>query len=113
AFSSGRADAYTPDRPGLAGPRAGRASNPDDYVILPEVISKEPLAPAVRQGDDQWHDIVDWVVFALIDAEEKGVTSTNADDMLKSDDPDTKRMLGVTPGLGKMLGLDEKWAYNI
>ncbi len=101
-----------PTAPGLAATRAGAASNPDDYVILPEVISKEPLSPAVRQGDDQWNDLVRWVIFALFDAEEKGITSKNVDDMLKSDDPDIKRMLGVTPGLGKSLGIDDKWVYN-
>jgi len=112
AFFSGRCDAYTTDRSGLAATRAGRASNPDDYVILPEVISKEPLSPAVRQGDDQWNDLVRWVIFALIQAEESGITSKNVDDMLKSDDPNVKRLLGVTPGAGKSLGIDEKWAYN-
>ncbi|HEV2100455.1 MAG TPA: amino acid ABC transporter substrate-binding protein [Stellaceae bacterium] len=112
AFFSGRCDAYTTDRSGLAATRAARASNPDDYVILPEVISKEPLSPAVRQGDDQWNDLVRWVIFALFDAEEKGITSKNVDDMLKSDDPDIKRMLGVTPGFGKSLGVDDKWVYN-
>jgi general L-amino acid transport system substrate-binding protein len=112
AFFSGRCDAYTTDRSGLAATRAGRASNPDDYVILPEVISKEPLSPAVRQGDDQWNDLVRWVIFVLIQAEESGITSKNVDDMLKSDDPNIKRMLGVTPGAGKSLGIDDKWAYN-
>jgi general L-amino acid transport system substrate-binding protein len=81
-------------------------------VILPETISKEPLAPAVRQGDDQWADIVRWVVYALIQAEEKGITPQNLEEKLKSEDPDVKRMLGATPGMGKALGLDEKWAYN-
>jgi len=113
AFFSGRCDAYTTDRSGLAATRAGKASNPDDYVILPEIISKEPLAPAVRHGDDEWFDIVKWTVFAMIGAEEKGITSANVDEALKSDDPDVKRMLGVTPGIGKALHLDEKWAYNI
>src|SRR5271170_7206720 len=112
AFFSGRCDAYTTDRSGLAATRAARASNPDDYVILPEVISKEPLSPAVRQGDDQWNDLVRWVIFALFNAEEKGITSKNVDDMLKSDDPDIKRMLGVTPGFGKSLGIDDKWVFN-
>jgi general L-amino acid transport system substrate-binding protein len=112
AFFSGRCDAYTTDRSGLAATRAARAPNPDDYVILPEVISKEPLAPAVRQGDDQWMDLVRWVIYALIEAEEKGITSKNVDDMLKSNDPGVKRLLGVTPGMGKSLGVDEKWAYN-
>jgi general L-amino acid transport system substrate-binding protein len=112
AFFSGRCDAYTTDRSGLAATRAARAPNPDDYVILPEVISKEPLAPAVRQGDDQWNDVVRWVIYALFEAEEKGVTSKNVDEMTKSDDPVIKRLLGVTPGMGKALGVDEKWAYN-
>jgi general L-amino acid transport system substrate-binding protein len=89
------------------------APNPDDYIILPEIISKEPLSPAVRHGDDQWFDIVNWTVMALIEAEELGITSANVDDMLKSTDPQVQRFLGVNPGFGKALGLDEKWAYNI
>ena len=113
AFFSGRCDAYTTDRSGLAGTRAGKAPNPDDYVILPEVISKEPLAPAVRHGDDEWFDIVKWTVFGMIDAEEKGINSKNVDDMTKSADPEIQRMLGVNPGMGKALHLDEKWLYNV
>jgi general L-amino acid transport system substrate-binding protein len=113
AFFSGRCDAYTTDRSGLAATRAGKASNPDDYILLPEVISKEPLAPAVRHGDDEWFDIVKWTVFAMIDAEEKGISSQTVDAALKSDDPEVQRMLGVTAGLGKSLHLDEKWLYNI
>jgi general L-amino acid transport system substrate-binding protein len=113
AFFSGRCDAYTTDRSGLAATRAGKAPNPDDYVILPEVISKEPLAPAVRHGDDEWFDIVKWCVFGMVDAEEKGITSKNVDDMLQSQDPEIQRMLGVTPGMGKALHVDEKWLYNI
>jgi general L-amino acid transport system substrate-binding protein len=112
AFFSGRCDVMTGDASALAAQRVGRASNPDDYVILTERISKEPLAPVVRHGDEEWHDIVDWVVYALMQAEEQGITQKNVDDMLKSDDPSIKRMLGVTPGMGKALGLDEKWAYN-
>ncbi len=112
AFFAGRCDAYTTDRSGLAATRISKAPSPDDYVILPEVISKEPLAPAVRTGDDEWLHIVKWVVYALVDAEEKGVTSKNVDQMLTSDDPEVKRMLGATPGMGKSLHLDEKWAYN-
>ena len=113
AFFAGRCDAYTTDRSGLAATRISKAPNPDDYIILPEVISKEPLAPAVRHGDDEWFDIVKWVVYAMFDAEEKGVTQKNVDEMLKSDDPEIKRMLGVTAGMGKALHLDDKWAYNI
>jgi general L-amino acid transport system substrate-binding protein len=113
AFFSGRCDAYTTDRSGLAATRAAKAPNPDDYVILPEIISKEPLAPAVRHGDDEWFDIVKWTVFAMIDAEEKGITSANVDEMTKSADPEVQRMLGVSPGMGKALHLDDKWAYAI
>jgi len=112
AFFSGRCDVLTGDASALNATRIAQAPNPDDYIILPERISKEPLAPVVRHGDDEWNDIVRWAVYALMEAEEKGVTSKNVDDMLKSDDPSIKRMLGVTPGMGKALGLDEKWAYN-
>src|SRR5713226_3016420 len=112
AFFSGRCDVMSGDASALAAQRSGRASSPDDYMILTERISKEPLAPVVRHGDEQWHDVVDWVIYALIEAEEKGITQKNVDDMLKTDDPGIKRMLGVTPGTGKALGLDEKWAYN-
>ena len=112
AYFSGRCDALTNDASGLAGARLGKAANPDDHVILSERISKEPLALTVRQGDEEWNDIVRWVVYALIEAEERGVTQKNADEMLKSDDPTIKRLLGATPGMGKALGLDEKWAYN-
>jgi general L-amino acid transport system substrate-binding protein len=112
AFFSGRCDVLTGDASALNATRIAQAPNPDDYVILPERISKEPLAPVVRHGDDQWNDIIRWVVYALIDAEEKSITSKNVDENLKSDDPGIKRMLGVTPGMGKALGLDEKWAYN-
>jgi general L-amino acid transport system substrate-binding protein len=112
AFFSGRCDCLTSDMSQLAAQRSV-APTPADYVLLPEVISKEPLAPVVRHGDDQWFDIVDWSVMALIQAEEFGITSKNVDEMLKSKDPEILRFLGVTPGLGKGLGLDEKWAYNI
>jgi general L-amino acid transport system substrate-binding protein len=112
AFFAGRCDALTTDASGLAAVRITRASNPDDYDILPEIISKEPLAPAVRAGDDQWFDIVRWTVFALIDAEEHGLTRANVDDGLKSTDPTVQRLLGVSAGNGKALGLDEQWAYR-
>ncbi len=111
-FFAGRCDVMTSDASQLAGIRAV-APNPKDYVILPEIISKEPLAPAVRHGDDQFRDIVDFAVMAMIQAEEFGITSKNVDQMLKSKDPAIQRFLGVTPGNGKALGLDEKWAYNI
>ena len=112
AFFAGRCDVYTTDASGLASTRAARAANADDYVILPELVSKEPLAPAVRQGDDEWYNIVFWTVTALVEAEELGVTSKNADDLKKSDNPAVKRFLGVTPGMGKNLNLSEEWAYN-
>jgi len=113
AYFSGRCDAFSTDATSLAATRAGRAQSADDHVILPERISKEPLSPAVRHGDDEFFDIAKWSVYALIDAEEKGVTSANVDQMLKSDDPEIQRMLGVTPGMGKALGLDDQWAYRI
>lgn len=112
AFFAGRCDVLTSDASQLASARTV-APNPADYVILPEIISKEPLAPAVRHGDDQWRDIVNFAVLALIEAEELGITSRNVDEMLKSGDPVVQRFLGVTEGNGKALGLDEKWAYNI
>ncbi len=112
AFFSGRCDVLTSDASQLAGTRAV-APKPDDYVILPDIISKEPLAPAVRHGDDKWRDIVNYAVMAMIEAEELDITSKNVDQMLKSANPNVKRFLGVSPGNGKALGLDEKWAYNI
>lgn len=112
AFFAGRCDCMTSDASQLAGIRAV-APSPADYMILPEIISKEPLAPAVRHGDNQWKDIVNYSVLAMIDAEELGITSKNVDEMLKSTDPKVQRFLGVSPGNGKALGLDEKWAYNI
>ena len=112
AFFAGRCDVLTSDASQLAAHRSV-APNPDDYVLLPEIISKEPLAPVVRHGDDQWYDIVNWTVMALIQAEEFGITSQNVDEMLKSTNPEIQRFLGVTPGMGKALGVDEKWVYNI
>jgi len=112
AFFAGRCDCLTSDVSQLAAHRSV-ALNPDDYIILPEIISKEPLCPVVRHGDDQWYDIVNWTVMALLEAEEMGINSGNVDGMLKSKDPKIMRFLGVTPGMGKALGLDEKWAYNI
>jgi len=112
AYFAGRCDALTSDASQLAGTRAV-APNPADHIILPEIISKEPLAPAIRHGDPQWRDIVDYCVLAMVQAEEMGITSKNVDDMLKSTDPMIQRFLGVTPGNGKALGLDEKWVYNI
>ena len=112
AFFAGRCDCLTSDASQLAAHRTV-APNPDDYVLLPEIISKEPLAPVVRHGDDQWYDIVNFTVMALIEAEELDVTSKNVDEMLNSKDPKIMRLLGTTGGMGKALGLDDKWAYNI
>ena len=112
AFFAGRCDSLTSDMSQLAGHRAV-APNPDDYMLLPEIISKEPLAPVVRHGDDQWYDIVNFTVMALINAEELGITSQNIDSMMSSQDPKIMRFLGTTPGMGRALGLDDKWAYNI
>lgn len=113
AYDSGRCDVYTTDASGLAATRATQLAKPDDHLILPEIISKEPLGPMVRQGDDQWLVVVRWALNAMIEAEEYGIDSKNVDEMLKSENPNVKRILGVTPGAGKALGLDEKWAYNI
>jgi general L-amino acid transport system substrate-binding protein len=113
AFFSGRCDVYTTDRSGLYATRVANAPNPDDYVILPEIISKEPLGPVVRHGDNQFGDIVRWAQYAMLEAEEYGISSKNVDDMLKNENPTIKRILGVTPGMGKALGVDEKWVYNI
>ena len=112
AFVSGRCDAYTTDKSGLAGSRS-TMEKPDNYVILPDDFSKEPLGPMVRQGDEQWFNVIRWSLFALLEAEEYGITSKNVDEMLKSSNPNVQRILGVTPGMGKNLGVDEKWAYNI
>ena len=113
AYAAGRCDSYTTDASGLAAVRAGQLSGKGEHAILPERISKEPLGPIVRHGDDQWLDLVKWSFMAMIEAEEFGITSKNVDEMLKSDDPAIKRLLGVTPGYGKAMGVDEKWVYNI
>jgi general L-amino acid transport system substrate-binding protein len=116
AFFAGRCDVYTTDASSLAATRAANVPPPrtfDDFLILPEIISKEPLGPVVRHGDNQFADIVRWALYAMIEAEEYGITSSNVDAMLKSDNPAIKRILGVTPGMGKALGVDEAWVYNI
>jgi general L-amino acid transport system substrate-binding protein len=113
AFFSGRCDVYTTDASGLYSTRASNAPKPDDYLVLPEIISKEPLAPAVRHGDNQFADIVRWSQYAMLEAEEYGISSKTVDEMLKSDNPSIKRILGVTPGMGKALGVDEAWVVNI
>ena len=113
AFFSGRCDVNVQTTSGLASQRATFAQNPADFVLLREVYGKDPMAPAVRHGDDQWRDIVTWVVNAMIEAEESGLTSANVEQALRSEDPAVRRMLGVTPGFGRALGLDERWAYRV
>ncbi|GLT21765.1 amino acid ABC transporter substrate-binding protein [Zoogloea oryzae] len=110
AFFSGRCQAYTTDASALAFIRTKEAPNPDDYLVLPEVISKEPLGPAVRRGDDEWFAIVKWVVQALVEAEELGITQAKVDALKASPDPAVQRFLGVGEDLGKNLGLDREWA---
>jgi len=112
AFINGRCDAYTTDASGLASIRVSNVENPNDYVILPEIISKEPLGPAVRNDDPEWADVVKWTVYALLTAKEFGITSENIDSFKASEDPNIARLLGDEPGMGKALGVDETWAYN-
>ena len=112
AYFSGRCQAYTTDASGLASVRNKEAGNPDDHVILPDLISKEPLGPSVRRGDDEFFAIVKWVVFALIEAEEYGITQANVDQMKGSTDPVVQRILGTSEDTGKLLGLDKEWAYR-
>jgi general L-amino acid transport system substrate-binding protein len=113
AYFGGRCDVYTTDISGLVAVRASRAAKPDDHVILPEVISKEPLGPAVRHGDDRWFDIVKWSLFAMIEAEELGLTSKNIEQQGASPNPSVQRFTGASGDLGKMLGLDNRWALHI
>ncbi len=111
-YESGRCDVLTSDQSQLYGLRI-KLAKPDESIVLPEVISKEPLGPVVRQGDDKWFNIVRWTFNAMLTAEENGVTSKNADAMLKSDNPDIKRLLGVEGEMGKNLGLSKDFAYQI
>lgn len=111
-YTAGRCDVYTTDASGLASTRS-TFTDPENHIILPEIISKEPLGPATRHGDDQWSDIITWVLNATVTAEEKGVTSANIDSMKKSKDPEILRLLGVEGSQGKELGLSTDWAYNI
>ncbi|HEY8577293.1 MAG TPA: amino acid ABC transporter substrate-binding protein [Devosia sp.] len=112
AYEDGRCDVYTTDGSALAAERS-KLAVPDDHVILPEIISKEPLGPVVRQGDDQWFKINRWVYFALLEAEELGVTQANVDEMLGSDNPAIKRLLGVEGDFGTPIGLTKDWAYQV
>ncbi len=110
AYFAGRCIAYTTDASGLASVRNKEAKNPDEHVILPELISKEPLGPMVRRGDDEWFAMVKWVIYGLLEAEEYGITSANVDDLkTNSKDPVIGRILGSTEDTGKLLGLDKEW----
>ncbi|WP_196793547.1 amino acid ABC transporter substrate-binding protein [Bartonella tamiae] len=114
AYDSGRCDVYTTDQSSLYGLRL-QLQNPNDHVVLPQIISKEPFGPAVRQGDPQWADVVRWTHNALLNAEEYGITKANVDTMLQSHNPDIKRLLGVEEGntIGKDIGLENDWAVKI
>jgi general L-amino acid transport system substrate-binding protein len=113
AYFAGRCDVFTTDHSGLVSLRASRAPRPDDHVILPEIISREPLGPAVRHGDDRWFDVVKWSMFAMLEAEELGMTSKNVEQHARSDNPAIQRFVGASGDIGKMLGIDNRWAFNI
>jgi len=112
AYFAGRCQAYTTDASGLASVRNKEAKKPADHLILPQLISKEPLGPSVRRGDDEFFAIARWVKFALLEAEEYGVNQANVDQMKTSQDPVVQRLLGVSEDTGKLLGLDKDWAYR-
>ena len=112
AYDSGRCDAFTTDASALFAGRL-RASNPDEHLVLPEIISKEPFGLAVRHGDNQWGDLVRWVHYALVNAEEFGVTKANVDQMTKSDNPEIKRLLGMEGKFGEATGLTNDWVGRI
>ena len=112
AYDAGRCDTYTTDKSGLAAQRT-KMSNPDDHIVLPETISKEPLGPVVRQGDAVWEDIVRWSLNTMIEAEEYGVNSANADMMKTSENPAIKRIVGSEGEMGTALGLDNDWSLRI
>ena len=112
AYNSGRCDAFTTDASGLYSERL-KAANPEEHIVLPEIISKEPLGPSVRHGDNQWGDIVRWTHYAMINAEELGVTKANVDQMTKNDNPEIKRMLGSEGKFGEAIGLTNDWAFRI
>jgi general L-amino acid transport system substrate-binding protein len=113
AYFAGRCDAFTTDHSGLIALRGSRAPKPDEHVILSEIISKEPLGPAVRHGDDRWFDVVKWSMFAMVEAEELGLHSKNIEQQAKAPNPSVQRFIGASGDLGKMLGLDNRWAMNI
>jgi len=111
-FKKGRCDAVTSDASQLYGLRQ-KMDDPSSTIVLPEIISKEPLGPVVRQGDDAWFNIVKWTMFATLEAEELGVTQANVDAMMKSENPSIKRLLGTSGTAGENLGLKSDWAYKI
>ena len=113
AYFAGRCDVYTTDHSGLIATRASRAPKPEEHVILPEIISKEPLGPAVRHGDDRWFDVVKWAMFAMLEAEEMGISSKNIDQHAETQNPTIQRFVGSSGDVGKMLGIDNKWSFNI
>ncbi|WP_417328053.1 amino acid ABC transporter substrate-binding protein [Halarcobacter sp.] len=111
-FKAGRCDVITSDASQLYALRT-KLKDPNSAIVLPEIISKEPLGPVVRQGDDKWFNIAKWTHIAMLNAEELGITSKNVDEMLKSNNPNVKRLLGTSSNIGEQMGLDAKWAYNI
>jgi general L-amino acid transport system substrate-binding protein len=113
AYFAGRCDAFTTDQSGLIALRGSRVPRPDEHVVLPEIISKEPLGPAVRHGDDRWFDVVKWSLFAMVEAEELGLSSKNIEEQAKGGSPAIQRFVGASGELGRMLGLDNRWAFNI
>lgn len=113
AYFAGRCDVFTTDVSGLVAVRASRAAKAADHIILPEIVSKEPFGPVVRHGDDHWFDVVKWSLFAMIDGEELGLTSANIDRRANSANPVIQRFVGAKGDFGRMLGLDNRWAYNI
>ncbi|MBN8919326.1 MAG: amino acid ABC transporter substrate-binding protein [Rhizobiales bacterium] len=112
AYDSGRCDAYTTDASGLYAARP-KLAKPDDHIVLPEIISKEPLGPAVRHGDVRWFVVVRWVHFGMVNAEEFGISKANADEMLKPEHPEVKRLMGTEGNYGEQLGLTKDWLYRI
>jgi len=112
AYDAGRCDTYTTDKSGLAAQRT-KMKNPDEHIVLPETISKEPLGPVVRQGDSVWEDIVRWSLNVMIEAEEYGITSSNASSMKSSENPAIKRLVGAEGEMGAALGIGNEWSFNI
>jgi len=112
AYETSRCDAFTTDASQLYSTRL-KLTKPEDHVVLPEIISKEPLGPFVRHGDDQWFDIVKWVHFAMLNAEELNVNQKNIEEQMKSENPEIKRLLGTEGNFGEQLGLTKDWVYRI